>query len=75
MGWTQTKALRSGPGQRPSESSQGRKKERLPHNIARHGRQESSIGIEHVAGENDPLTASQAAASAALIRWLIEQYH
>ena len=38
------------------------------------GANESSIGIEHVGGENDPLTAPQAAASAALIRWLIEQY-
>jgi N-acetyl-anhydromuramyl-L-alanine amidase AmpD len=30
--------------------------------------------MEHVGGENDPLTAPQAAASAALIRWLIDQY-
>lgn len=38
------------------------------------GANESSIGIEHVAGERDPLTEKQAASSAALIRWLIEQY-
>jgi N-acetyl-anhydromuramyl-L-alanine amidase AmpD len=38
------------------------------------GANESSIGIEHVGGENDQLAAPQAAASAALIRWLIEQY-
>jgi hypothetical protein len=38
------------------------------------GANESTIGIEHVGGENDSLTAPQAAASAALVRWLIEQY-
>jgi N-acetyl-anhydromuramyl-L-alanine amidase AmpD len=38
------------------------------------GANESSIGIEHVGGEHDPLTGPQAAASAALIRWLIQQY-
>jgi len=38
------------------------------------GANQNSIGIEHVGSENDPLTAPQAAASAALIRWLIEQY-
>jgi hypothetical protein len=38
------------------------------------GANQNSIGIEHVASENDPLTAPQAAASAALIRWLVEQY-
>jgi hypothetical protein len=35
------------------------------------GANESSIGIEHVGGENDQLAAPQAAASSALIRWLI----
>ena len=39
------------------------------------GANQNSIGIEHVAGETDPLTAPQAAASAALIRWLLQQYH
>src|SRR5581483_8164998 len=39
------------------------------------GANESSIGIEHVARETDRLTPQQAAASAALIRWLLEQYH
>jgi N-acetylmuramoyl-L-alanine amidase len=39
------------------------------------GANESSIGIEHVGTETDPLTAPQAAASAALIRWLLGQYH
>jgi hypothetical protein len=38
------------------------------------GANESSIGIEHVGSETDPLTAAQAAASVALIRWLLEQY-
>jgi len=35
---------------------------------------QNSIGIEHVGSEDDPLTAPQAAASAALIRWLVDQY-
>src|SRR5579884_224758 len=39
------------------------------------GANESSIGIEHVGTETDTLTPPQAAASAALIRWLLEQYH
>jgi N-acetyl-anhydromuramyl-L-alanine amidase AmpD len=39
------------------------------------GANESSIGIEHVGTETDSLATSQAAASAALIRWLLEQYH
>ena len=39
------------------------------------GANQNSIGIEHVGGETEPLTAPQAAASAALIRWLLEQYH
>jgi N-acetylmuramoyl-L-alanine amidase len=38
------------------------------------GANESSIGIEHVGTETDPLTAPQAAASVALIRWLLQQY-
>jgi N-acetylmuramoyl-L-alanine amidase len=38
------------------------------------GANQSSIGIEHVGRETDPLTDAQAASSAALIRWLIEQY-
>jgi hypothetical protein len=38
------------------------------------GANEGSIGIEHVGGETDSLTAPQAAASAALIRWLAKQY-
>jgi N-acetylmuramoyl-L-alanine amidase len=38
------------------------------------GANQNSIGIEHVGSETDPLTAPQAAASAALIRWLLEQY-
>ena len=39
------------------------------------GANESSIGIEHVGTETDSLATPQAAASAALIRWLLEQYH
>ncbi len=39
------------------------------------GANESSIGIEHVGTGTDSLTAPQAAASAGLIRWLLEQYH
>jgi len=39
------------------------------------GANESSIGIEHVGTETDSLAAPQAAASAGLIRWLLEQYH
>jgi N-acetylmuramoyl-L-alanine amidase-like protein len=38
------------------------------------GANESSIGIQHIGGEEDQLTMSQAPASVALIRWLIEQY-
>jgi hypothetical protein len=38
------------------------------------GANQNSIGIEHVGSETDVLTAPQAAASAALIRWLVEQY-
>jgi hypothetical protein len=38
------------------------------------GANQSSIGIEHVGTETDPLAVPQAAASAALIRWLLEQY-
>jgi N-acetylmuramoyl-L-alanine amidase len=38
------------------------------------GANETTIGIEHVGGEKDSLTAKQATASAALIRWLLEQY-
>jgi N-acetylmuramoyl-L-alanine amidase len=38
------------------------------------GANESSIGIEHVGTETDPLTAPQGAASVALIRWLLQQY-
>jgi N-acetylmuramoyl-L-alanine amidase len=39
------------------------------------GANENSIGIEHVGTETDSLAAPQAAASSALIRWLLEQYH
>jgi hypothetical protein len=39
------------------------------------GANQNSIGIEHVGSETDSLTALQAAASAALIRWLLQQYH
>jgi hypothetical protein len=39
------------------------------------GANQNSLGIEHVGSETDSLTAPQAAASAALIRWLLEQYH
>ena len=39
------------------------------------GANQNSIGIEHVGSETDSLTAPQAAASVALIRWLLEQYH
>ena len=39
------------------------------------GANQNSIGIEHVGSETDSLAAPQAAASAALIRWLLEQYH
>jgi len=38
------------------------------------GANESSIGIEHVGKETDPLEAKQAKSSADLIRWLLEQY-
>jgi hypothetical protein len=39
------------------------------------GANQNSIGVEHVGSETDSLTAPQTAASAALIRWLLEQYH
>src|SRR5882724_7275402 len=39
------------------------------------GTNQNSIGIEHVGSETDPFTAPQATASAALNRWLLEQYH
>jgi N-acetylmuramoyl-L-alanine amidase len=39
------------------------------------GANQNSIGIEHVASETDSLTAAQAVASVALIRWLLQQYH
>lgn len=38
------------------------------------GANESSIGIEHVGRDTDRLTDDQTASSAALIRWLLEQY-
>ena len=38
------------------------------------GANAASIGIEHVGSETDSLTAPQAAASGALIRWLLQQY-
>jgi hypothetical protein len=38
------------------------------------GANQNSIGIEHVGSETDALTVQQAAASVALIRWLVEQY-
>ena len=38
------------------------------------GANAGSIGIEHVGSETDPLTAPQAAASAALIRWLLQEH-
>jgi uncharacterized protein YgiM (DUF1202 family) len=38
------------------------------------GANETSIGIEHVGGIQDKLAPDQAAASATLIRWLLEQY-
>jgi hypothetical protein len=38
------------------------------------GANESSIGIEHVGRDTDELTEAQTASSAALIRWLLEQY-
>src|SRR5436190_4164497 len=38
------------------------------------GANQNSIGIEHVGSETDSLAAPQVAASAALIRWLTEQY-
>jgi hypothetical protein len=39
------------------------------------GANQNSIGIEHVGSETDSLTAPQAAASARLIRWLLQQYN
>jgi hypothetical protein len=38
------------------------------------GANSNSIGIEHVGTETDTLTPAQETASAALIRWLLEQY-
>jgi N-acetylmuramoyl-L-alanine amidase len=38
------------------------------------GANEASLGIEHVGRETDSLDAPQAAASASLVRWMIEQY-
>jgi N-acetylmuramoyl-L-alanine amidase len=38
------------------------------------GANNSSIGIEHVGSETDSLAAPQAAASAALIRWLLQEH-
>jgi N-acetyl-anhydromuramyl-L-alanine amidase AmpD len=38
------------------------------------GANEASIGIEHVGKDTDSLTDKQTDASAALIRWLLEQY-
>src|SRR5436309_3614263 len=38
------------------------------------GANQNSIGIEHVAKENEALTDDQAKSSAALIGWLLEQY-
>jgi hypothetical protein len=38
------------------------------------GANAASIGIEHVGSETDTLTAPQAAASAALIRWLLQEH-
>lgn len=38
------------------------------------GANSSSIGIEHVATATQTLTAAQSAASAALVRWLLQQY-
>jgi hypothetical protein len=38
------------------------------------GANAGSIGIEHVGSETDPLAAPQAAASAALIRWLLHEH-
>src|SRR5205823_7641002 len=38
------------------------------------GANRSTVGIEYVGAEIDSVTAQQAAASAALIRWLLEEY-
>ena len=38
------------------------------------GANHGSIGIEHVGSETDPLAPQQAVASAALIRWLLQQH-
>jgi hypothetical protein len=38
------------------------------------GANQNSIGIEHVGGDTDSLATPQAAASIALIRWLLDQY-
>lgn len=38
------------------------------------GANSNSIGIEHVASMIQPLAAAQSAASAALVRWLLQQY-
>lgn len=39
------------------------------------GANSGSIGIEHVGSETDVIAKAQAESSAALIRWLLEQYH
>ena len=38
------------------------------------GANAGSIGIEHVGSETDSLAPPQAAASAALIRWLLQEH-
>jgi N-acetyl-anhydromuramyl-L-alanine amidase AmpD len=38
------------------------------------GANSNSIGIEHVGTKTDTMTPAQETASAALIRWLLEQY-
>jgi N-acetyl-anhydromuramyl-L-alanine amidase AmpD len=38
------------------------------------GANSNSIGIEHVAGEQDAMTAEQTKYSVALIRWLLAEY-
>lgn len=39
------------------------------------GTNKDSIGIEHVGGETDPLASAQEKSSAAMIRWLLEEYN
>ncbi len=39
------------------------------------GANSESIGIEHVARENEQMTPAQQQASAALIKWLVAEYH